>query len=109
MVLLKLDLSEASNASVELVCGYLMTMIGNMQPLQLRLFLRFVTGASVCIAPKIEITFNSLSGLARRPIAHTCDFNLELSTVYTNYDFYGDLKSILTSTSEEFLWRMDAL
>ena len=109
-VISKLDLSEASNPSEERVCGYLMTMIGNMQPLELRLFLRFITGASVCIAPKIEITFNSLSGLARRPIAHTCDFNLELSTAYTNYDdFYGDLKSILTSTGEEFSWRMDAL
>ena len=83
-------------------------MIGNMQPLELRHFLRFVTGASV--APKIEITFNSLSGLACRPIAHTCGFNLELSTAYTNYDdFYGDLKSVPTSTSEESSWRMDAL
>ena len=104
-VISKIDLSEASNPSEERVCGYLMTMIGNMQPLELRLFLRFIAGASVCIAPKIEIMFNSLSGLARRPIAHTCDFNLELSTAYTNYDdFYGDLKSILTSTGEEFSW-----
>ena len=85
-------------------------MIGNMHPQELWLFLRFVTGASVCIAPKIEVTFNNLSGLARRPIAHTCDFNLELPTAYVNYeDFYGEFKAILTSTSEEFSWRMDAL
>ena len=82
----------------------------NMQPPELRLFLRFVTGASVCIAPKIEVTFNNLSGLARRPIAHTCDFNLELPTAYVNYeDFYGEFKAILTSTSKEFSWRMDAM
>lgn len=109
-VISKLDMTEAHNALEERVCGYLTTMIGNMQPPELRLFLRFVTGASVCIAPKIEITFNNLSGLARRPIAHTCDFNLELPTAYINYeDFYGDFKVILTSTSEEFWWRMDAL
>ena len=36
-------------------------------------FMRFVTGSCVCITPEIRITLNSLSGLARRPIAHTCD------------------------------------
>jgi len=33
---------------------------------------------------KINITFNSLSGLACWPIVHTCDFNLELPTTYMN-------------------------
>ena len=53
------------------VAGYLRTMIGNMQPGQLRHLMRFVTGSCVCVTPAIKITFNNLSGLARRPIAHT--------------------------------------
>ena len=75
---LKLDLSEVTNPSEERICGFLMTMIGNMQPLELRLLL-----VPVCALPQRLRSLNSLSTLARCPIAHTCDFNLELSTVYT--------------------------
>ena len=72
--------------------------------------MRFVTGSCVCITPVIRITFNSLSGLARRPIAHTCDCSLELPTTYSNYnDFRGEFQSILMDTENEFSWRMDAL
>ena len=80
--------------------AYLTTMIGNMQRQELRLFLRFVTGGSVCIAPKIKIAFNNLSGLGRRPIAHTCDFLLVLPVSYINYeDLCSDFKA----------WRMDSV
>ena len=61
-------------------------MLGNMQTAELKLFLQFVTGSSVCIAPKITVTFNSVDGLARHPIAHTCDFTIELPITYVNYD-----------------------
>ena len=101
---------EASNDLEERVCSYLTTMIGNMQVSELSLFLRFVTGASVCIVPKIKVEFNALSGFARRPIAHTCDCVLELPTSYTNYDeFRGEFKAIFDITKENFSWRMDAL
>ena len=94
------------------ISGYLKTMIGNMQQNELRLFLRFVTGASVCIVPKISIEFNGLTGLGRRPIAHTCDALLELPVAYINYeDFYGDFKSIFETESslKLFAWQMDAI
>ena len=101
-----LEIMNTVNLNEERVCGYLTTMLGNMQGL----FLRFVTGASVCIAPKIEIFFNSLSGFGRRPIAHTCDFMLELPTTYMNFqEFCGESKAILSSTEEEFAWRMDSV
>ena len=91
----------------EHVCDYLITITGNVQSLELRLFLRFVTSASCALPQRLKSPKTVLVDLF---VAHTCDFNLELSTAYTNYDdFYGDLKSILISTSEDFLWRMDAL
>jgi len=43
-------------------------------------FLRFVTGSSVCMTWPIHIKFNTLSGYGRRPISHTCGCVLELST-----------------------------
>ena len=109
-VIASLEMMSSSNPSEERVYGYLTTMIGNMKAQELRLFLRFITGASVCVAPKIDISFNNLSGLGRRPVAHTCAFLLELPTSYLNYDdFYGDFKSILSCTENEFTWCMDAV
>ena len=109
-VLSMLEFSEATNELEERVCNYLTTMVGNMQVNELSLFLRFITGASVCIVPKVRVEFNALSGFGRRPIAHTCDCVLELPTSYTNYeDFYGEFKAIFDITKENFSWRMDAL
>ena len=109
-VLSILVFDNMTNDLEERVCSYLMTMIGNMQVSELSTFLRFVTGASVCIVPKIKVEFNALSGFARRPIAHTCDCILELPTSYMNYeDFRGEFKAIFDMTDETFSWRMDAL
>ena len=75
------------------------------------MFLRFVTGSSVCsvcLASNIKITFNSLVGLARRPIAHTCGSMLELPSTYSMYlDFVMEFQAILSD--EEFIWRMDSI
>ena len=54
-------------------------------------FLRFVTGSSTCSSNCLLIVFNSEEGMARRPIAHTCGFTLEVSTHYDSYyDFDGE-------------------
>ena len=90
--------------------GYLTTFIGNMQTAQLSTFLRFVTGSSVCIVKSIDVSFNSLSGLARRPIAHTCDPLLELPITYINYsDFHSEFQAILSETNKEFSFIIDAV
>ena len=79
------------------VLGYLRTFIGNLNHQDLRNFLRFVTGSSV-IDKKISVTFNSLSGLARRPISHTCSCTLELSVTYITYpDFAEEFLTVLRS------------
>jgi len=69
---------------------------------ELKLFLRFVTGCSVCITSKITVKFNNL---ACHPIVRTCDFVLELSTSYLNDDnFYNEFRSIFDTTEHEFWW-----
>ena len=109
-VLALLELPSANNENESRMFGYLTTMIGNMKTTELSLFLRFVTGASVCIVPKITVEFNGLDGFARRPIAHTCDSVLELPTSYINYDdFYSEFQLILNETMKTFAWRMDAI
>ena len=92
----------------ERVYGYFRTMIADLSTKDLRHLLRFITGSSVC-SSKISIQFNGITGLARRPIAHTCDSTLELSTAYQNYDdFMEEFRCILSHTEDEFSWRMDS-
>jgi hypothetical protein len=105
-----LMISATKSSNEERVSGYLTTMIGNISTNELRLFIRFVTGSTVCSSSEILVTFNSLGGLGRRPLAHTCDSTLELSSTYMNYEeFYLDFKAIFDKVNEEFTFRMDAL
>ncbi len=107
-VLVLVEDLDTCNPNQERVFGYLQQFIGNMQNEELRLFLRFVTGSSVCTANAIRVTFNSLEGLARRPISHTCSNILELPSSYLSYlEFATEFKAILNNT--EFAWAMDAM
>lgn len=95
------------NPAEDRIYSYLLTFVGNMKNNELRLFIRFVTGSSVVVAQKINISFNNLSGFARRPICHTCDCGLELSIAYSTYpEFEQEFSTVLSS---EYSWIMDAL
>ena len=99
--------SKEMTSSQARVLGYLRTFIGNLNHQDLRNFLRFVTGSSVVIDKKVSVTFNSLSGLARRPISHTCSCTLELSMTYlTCPDFAEEFLTVLRS---EVAWSMEAV
>jgi len=106
----KEKLEEPITASVgeQRVFTYLQQFIGHMKIEEVQKFLRFVTGSSVCISQSIKVTFNSLSGLARRPISHTCTSTLELSPSYVSYlDFSTEFSSVLSQ--EDFCWKKDSM
>ena len=106
-VLSLLEEPDDMNPAEERVFGYLHSFICNMKQSELRLFLRFVTGSSVLLAKKIKVSFNNLTGLARRPISHTCDCMIELPVAYTTYpEFEFELTTVLTN---EVSWAMDAM
>ena len=65
---------EVSNPNEEQVFEYLQQFIGDMQTMELRAFLRFLTGSSVCSAQVLQ----SQEGIARRPFGHTCSNMREL-------------------------------
>ena len=78
----------------------------NLEDLQR--FLRFVTGSS-CISSKIEVVFNTTTGVARRPITHTCQPSIELSSTYSTYvEFAREVRSVV-GASDDTLWGMHAL
>ncbi len=96
------------NSNQENVLSYLRQFIGNMQSDEARSFLRFVTGSTVCSTNAIKVTFNTLTGLGRRPIAHTCSCTLELSSTYHTYmDFVSEFKAIMNN--DDFVWIMDGI
>ena len=107
-VLALLDEPFFMNKAESVIYRYLRQFIGNMSLEQVRVFLRFVSGSSVCTAEKLEVQFNSLAGLSRRPIAHTCSNCLELPATYTTYpEFEREFQLILSD--ETFTWVMDAV
>jgi len=65
---------EPQNANQTRVLSYLTQFIGNMKPDELRAFFRFTMGSSVCSGRKINIQQNTVSGLGRRPVSHTCSY-----------------------------------
>ncbi len=90
------------------IFGYLQDYIAHMKQEEVIRFLRFTTGSSVMISEKLVITFNSLSGFTRRPIAHTCGCTLELSSSYTTYnEFETEFNAILSN--DEYAWEMHGL
>lgn len=96
------------NPNEERVFVYCKQFVGSMNQGMVRRFLRFVTGSSVCLTNQINVQFNSMSGIARRPISHTCDSMLELSSTYTSYpSFIEEFEAILSQP--EVNWTMDAV
>jgi hypothetical protein len=57
----------------ERVFSYLCQFIENLETSELQKFLWFVTGSTVCTSSGgIEVAFNSLTRIARRPVALAC-------------------------------------
>ena len=86
---------EEMNSARDRVFEYLTQYIGNLNTDELRLFMRFITGSSVCLGKEILVTFNSMSGLGRHPLAHACSCTIELPTTYATYpEFVHDFECI---------------
>ncbi len=76
---------------------YLQEFIRGLTPDELQDFLLFCTG-SVHQPLELKVTFTSLVGMRRRPIAHTCSNILELPKTYSSLqEFRGEFKQLLES------------
>ena len=96
------------NQAQDRVYSYLVEYVGQMKCDEVRRFLRFITGSTVCVSTSIKVNFNTLTGLARRPISHTCTCTLDLSTEYQSYyDFSSEFDCILSDN--QYTWLMDAM
>ena len=65
--------------------------------------------SSTLTSEGINVCFNSMQGLAHRPIAHMCSCMIELPVTYVTYlEFLNEFRSILMS-GDDFVWIMNAL
>ena len=98
--ILTTTIEDLSNAQ-ERVFYYLKEFVGTLHQDMLLDFLLFCTG-SVHQPQNIEVGFTSLTGMQRRPIAHTCSNILEVPTTYNSFqEFRREFTQIL-STPESF-------
>lgn len=106
-VLALMDEPKDMNPAEQRIYNYLVSFVSSLKDDELRMFMRFVTGSSAMVAKPISLTFNHLTGLARRPISHTCGCSLELSLAYSTFpEFELEFSRVLSS---EFSWIMDAI
>ena len=97
---------EFDNTAQKRVYGYLQKFIGNLTVKDTHTYLRFVTGSSVLPSSPLTTMFNNSSGLARRPIAHTCSNAIELSVSYATFDeLENEIQAVLSD--HDYSWYMD--
>lgn len=105
-VLNRLKFSDALSAEESNVANHLRRFVRELDKVLIARFLRFCTGSDLLIREKIDVSFVSVTGLARRPIAHTCSCLLELPKTYENYpQFRTEFMSVLNAN----VWIMDII
>lgn len=89
--------SENLNPQEQTALNHLLRYVRSVDQRKLEIFLRFCTGSTVLCKDTIEVTFNRLCGLSRRPVAHTCGAVLELPCTYSSYpELRKELDNVLS-------------
>ena len=83
--IIKLFKAEPTDDAQRQSFDHLKRFVKSLEGKALCRFLHFCTGSDVLVCDSIEITFSSLEGFQRRPVAHTCGPLLELPTSYESY------------------------
>lgn len=94
---LRMDDTEP-NHRTEKVFEYFKDLIEDLPQEDLETLLQFITGQSCVPRRSITVNFSDLSGVERRPIAHTCSYSIEIPDTYRSYEeFESEFKAFLKS------------
>ena len=69
-------------------------------------FLIFTAASDILVTSKLEVAFSKLKGVGCRPIAHTCEPVLELSSTYANF---VELRDQFNNILDKDTWEMDIM
>ncbi|XP_022805826.1 uncharacterized protein LOC111342962 [Stylophora pistillata] len=99
--------AEPSNDAERQSLGHLKRFVKSLERKALAKFLHFCTGSDVITCDDIEVSFTSLEGLQRRPVARTCVPLLELPTTYESYPAL--LEEFTNIMKEDQAWSFDMI
>ena len=99
--------AEPSNDAERQSLGHLKRFVKSLEGKALAKFLHFCTGSDVITCDNIEVSFNSLEGLQRRPVARTCVPLLELPTTYESYPAL--VEEFTNIMKEDQAWSFDMI
>lgn len=83
--IIKLFKAEPINDAERQSLDHLKRFVKSLEGKALSQFLHFCTGSDIITCDSIAVSFNSLTGLARRPVARTCGPMIELPSTYESY------------------------
>lgn len=83
---IKAILANPANEAERQSLDFLKKFIRSLDVKSLESFLKFTTGSCMMLQHGISISFTTMEGLARRPIAHTCGPLIELPCTYQTYN-----------------------
>ena len=72
-ILAKIFFSDPKTEGNRASYRFFMQYIWSLEDFESMILLRLLTGSDIIIIENIEISFSAMEGLARRPIAHTCE------------------------------------
>ena len=97
--IIKLLDADPKTKSERTCLDFLKKFIKSLDDKSLGGFLQFLTGSDIVSTEKIQVSFNSMDGVARGIVAHTCGPTLELSTTYQSYnELSEELSNILRNS-----------
>ena len=97
---IKLLVANPQNESERNSFDHLKRYIKSLDEVALRAFLQFTTGIDVIAVTEKTVSFNSLDGAHRSPIARTCGPVLEVPTTYQSYNELAEEFANLISNKE---------
>ncbi len=83
--IIKLFIVEPNTDAERQSLDHLKRFVKSLEGEQLARFLQFCTGSDVIACDFISVTFTSLDGFQRRPVARTCIPRIEIPTTYESY------------------------
>lgn len=99
--------AEPSNDAERQSLGHLKRFVKSLEGKALAKFLHFCTGSDIITCDDIEVSFTSLEGLQRRPVARTCVPLLELPTTYESYPAL--VEEFTNIMKEDQAWSFDMI
>ena len=103
--IIKLFNASPANDAERQSFDHLKRFVKSLEGKSLGMFLHFCTGSDVITCDSIQVSFTTLEGFVRRPVARTCVPILELPSTYESYPSLAE--EFTSIMKEDLAWAFD--